>query len=212
MTSEEMFVQYNEVERMDKKLTNKQKRVLDALVELLSEGIMPTYRDLQEKLGLRSIATVYDYVKRLERLGYVKTEGKARSIKIVAPVMNKFPLVGAVHAGDPTIAVEDIQGFLPFPVDPRLHPHAFVLKVKGDSMIEAHIEDGDLVIVDPDSPVSIGDICVAIIGDEATVKKVEKMKDGLYLVPANPKYKPIFITRDVKIIGKVIGLYRGISK
>jgi repressor LexA len=207
-----MFVQYNEVERMDKKLTNKQKRVLDALIELLSEGIMPTYRDLQEKLGLRSIATVYDYVKRLERLGYVKTEGKARSIKIVAPVMNKFPLVGAVHAGDPTIAVEDIQGFLPFPVDPRLHPHAFVLKVKGDSMIEAHIEDGDLVIVDPDSPVSIGDICVAIIGDEATVKKVEKMKDGLYLVPANPKYKPIFITRDVKIIGKVIGLYRGISK
>lgn len=197
---------------MDKKLTNKQKKVLDALIELMGEGIAPSYRDLQEKLGLRSIATVYDYVQRLERLGYVKTDSKARSIKIVAPIMNKFPLVGAVHAGDPTVAVEDIQGFLPFPVDPRLHPHAFVLKVKGDSMIEEHIEDGDLVIVDPDMPVSIGDVCVAVIGDEATVKKVEKMKDGLYLVPANPKYKPIFITRDVKIIGKVIGLYRGISK
>jgi len=197
---------------MENKLTNKQKKVLDALIELLGEGITPTYRDLQEKLGLRSIATVYDYVKRLEKLGYVKTEGKARSIKLVAPIMNKFPLVGAVHAGEPTVAVEEIQGFLPFPVDPRLHPHAFVLKVKGDSMIEAHIEDGDLVIVDPDIPASVGDICVAVIGDEATVKKVEKMKDGLYLMPANPKYKPIFITRDVKIIGKVIGLYRGISK
>lgn len=197
---------------MENKLTKKQKKVLDALIELLGEGITPTYRDLQEKLGLRSIATVYDYVKRLEKLGYVKTEGKARSIKVVAPIMNKFPLVGAVHAGEPTVAVEEIQGFLPFPVDPRLHPHAFVLKVKGDSMIEAHIEDGDLVIVDPDIPASVGDICVAVIGDEATVKKVEKMKDGLYLMPANPKYKPIFITRDVKIIGKVIGLYRGISK
>jgi len=197
---------------MENKLTKKQKRVLDALIELLGEGIIPTYRDLQEKLGLRSIATVYDYVKRLEKLGYVKTEGKARSIKVVAPIMNKFPLVGAVHAGEPTVAVEEIQGFLPFPVDPRLHPHAFVLKVKGDSMIEAHIEDGDLVIVDPDMPVTVGDICVAVIEDEATVKMVEKLNDGVYLVPANPNYKPIFITRDVKIIGKVIGLYRGISK
>jgi len=195
-----------------KKLTEKQKRVLDAIIELLNEGITPSYREIQERVRLRSIATVYEHVKRLEKLGYVKTENKARSIKVVAPVLNKFPLVGAVHAGDPTVAVEEIIGFLPFPIDPRTHPHAFVLKVKGDSMIEAHIEDGDLVIVDPDSPVNVNDICVAVIGDEATVKRVEKRKDGLYLVPANPKYKPIFITRETKIIGKVIGLYRSFSK
>ncbi|MEF3244669.1 MAG: transcriptional repressor LexA [Caldisericaceae bacterium] len=197
---------------MERKLTKKQQAVLNAIVDFTSQGVSPTYRELKEKLGLKSVATVHGYIKRLEKIGYVKTQGKARSITVLAPVINKFPLVGSVHAGDPVVAVEEIQGFLPFPIDPRRHPHAFVLKVRGDSMVNSHIEDGDLVIVDPDIPVLEGDICVAVIGDEATVKRVKKFKDGVYLVPENPAYKPIFITRDVKIIGKVIGLYRGISK
>ena len=196
----------------ERKLTESQQRVLDAIVEIESRGQIPTYRELQKYLGYNSVATVYSHVKKLEQLKYVKTDSKARSIKLVSTYLNKFPLVGTVHAGEPAVAVEEIESFLPFPIDTRKHPHAFVLKVKGDSMIDAHIEDGDLVIVDPDMPVGLHDLCVAVIEDEATVKQVEKMKDGLYLVPKNPKYKPIFITRETKIIGKVIAVYRSIVK
>ena len=171
-------------------------------------GHFPTYREIKDYLGLHSVATVYQHVKALEKAGFVKREGKARSIRLTGKLVNKFPLLGSVHAGMPTLAIEEIEGYLPLPIDTRTHPHAFLLRVKGDSMINEHIEDGDLVVVDPEQQVRLGDICVALIGEEATVKKLEKRKNGLYLSPANPKYEPIYITRDVTIIGKVIGLWR----
>lgn len=189
-------------------LTEKQRQILQYILEEQANGHFPTYREIMKHFGYSSVATVFQFIKRLETLGYLKREKKARSIKITKPIFNKLPLVGIVHAGSPTIAVEEIVGFLPFPVNPREHPNAFLLKVKGDSMIEAHIEEGDIVIVDPDIVVREGDICVAVIGEEATVKKVEVRKNGFYLVPMNPRYKPIYVTKEVKIIGKVIGLWR----
>jgi len=193
-----------------KKLTKKQKAILDFIKEQEESGHFLTYREIKEHFGFRSVSTVYQYVAALARAGAVKKEGKARSIRVAEHLLigNKLPLVGSVHAGTPTLAVEEIEGYLPLPVDTRAHPHAFLLRVKGDSMINAHIEDGDLVVVDPDARVGLNDICVALIEDEATVKRLVRMKGGLYLKPENPKYEPIYIRKNIKIIGKVIGLWR----
>ncbi|MGC9125272.1 MAG: transcriptional repressor LexA [Caldisericaceae bacterium] len=189
-------------------LTVKQKEILDYISQEEMDGHFPTYREIRDHFGLHSVSTVYTHIATLEKKGFLKKEGKARSFRVVAPRLNKFPLLGAVHAGAPTVAVEEIEGFLPLPVNPEAHPHAFLLRVKGDSMIDGHIQDGDLVVVDPDSQVRDGDICVAIIGDESTVKKLEKRRDGFYLVPMNDVYKEIYITRETQIVGKVIGLWR----
>lgn len=191
-----------------KKITDKQKRILEFLKEEQLKGHFPTYREIKEHFRLSSIATVYEHISALERKGYIEREGKARSIRVKNLRPNKFPLIGAVHAGGSTLATEEIEGFLPLPIDIRSHPNAFLLKVKGDSMINAHIKDGDLVVVDPDKPVEIGDICIALIGEEATVKRLAKIGKKIYLAPENPLYQPIPITKDTKIIGKVIGLWR----
>jgi len=189
-------------------LTEKQKEILDYVSQEELNGHFPTYREIRDYLKLHSVATVFNHVANLEKKGFLKKEGKARSLRIVAPSLNKFPLVGSVHAGAPTVAVEEIEGFLPLPINPQAHPHAFLLRVKGDSMIGAHIANGDLVVVDPDSQVRDGDICVAINGDDASVKKLEKRRNGFYLVPMNENYQAIYITRETQIIGKIIGLWR----
>ncbi len=189
-------------------LTEKQKEILDYIAEEEMNGHFPTFREIRDHFHYSSVATAFQHVRSLERLGYLTKDGKARSLRVVAPNFNKFPLVGTVHAGAPTVAVEEIEGFLPLPIDTAAHPHAFLLRVKGDSMIEEYIEDGDLVVVDPEIMVKDCDICVAVIGDEATVKKLEKRRNGFYLVPMNPKYESIYVTREMKIIGKVIGLWR----
>lgn len=190
------------------KLTEKQREVLNFLIKEVSNGNFPTYREIRDALGYSSVATVYAHVKRLEHLGYLRRDGRSRSLRPTLEGLQGFPLLGNVHAGAPTIAVEEILGFLPLPVDHRAHPNAFLLRVKGDSMVEGHIDDGDLVVVDPDIQPREGDVCVAIIGEESTVKKIQKIKNHLYLVPMNAKYKPIYIDRDISIIGKVIGLWR----
>jgi repressor LexA len=190
------------------KLTKKQEEILNYVLEEIANGNYPTYREIMYALHYSSVSTVFQHIKKLESLGYLISDKKARSLRSTRNQFHGFPILGAVHAGSPTIAVEEIQGFLPLPIDQRAHPNAFLLRVKGDSMIGAHIEEGDLVVVDPDTTPVEGDICVAVIGEEATVKKIEKRRNGFYLVPENPHYIPIFITNDTKIIGKVIGLWR----
>lgn len=195
------------------KLTKKQEEILNYILEEGANGHYPTYREIMIALHYNSVSTVFQHIKKLESLGYLMSNGKARSLRSTKGLLNQvqdhgFPLLGTVHAGGPTIAVEEIQGFLPLPIDQRAHPNAFLLRVKGDSMIGAHIEEGDLVVVDPDATPAEGDICVAVIGEEATVKRIERKRNGFYLVPMNPYFSPIFITRDTKIIGKVIGLWR----
>ncbi len=190
------------------KLTKKQEEILNYIVEEQANGHYPTFREIMLALHYNSVSTVFQHVKKLENLGYLVSDGKARSLRSTKNQFHGFPILGTIHAGGPTIAVEEIQGFLPLPIDQRAHPNAFLLRVKGDSMIGAHIDEGDLVVVDPDTSPVEGDICVAVIGEEATVKKIEKRRNGFYLVPENPYYSPIYITRDTKIIGKVIGLWR----
>jgi len=190
------------------KLTKKQEEILNYITEEAVNEHYPTYREIMAALHYGSVSTVFEHIKKLEELGYIARDGKARSLRPTKSQFHGFPILGTIHAGGPTIAVEEIQGFLPLPIDQRAHPNAFLLRVKGDSMIGAHIEEGDLVVVDPDATPVEGDICVAIIGEDATVKKIEKRRNGFYLVPENPHYNPIFITRETKIIGKVIGLWR----
>ncbi len=191
-----------------KELTEKQEKILEFLKEEQLNGHFPTYREIKEYLGLSSIATVYEHITALKKKGFIEKDGKARSIRVKNLHPDKFPLIGTVHAGSPTIATEEIEGFLPLPIDIRSHPNAFLLRVKGDSMINAHIKDGDLVVVDPDKSVEIGDVCIAIIGEEATVKRLSKIGKKIYLVPENPLYQPIPLTKEIIIIGKVIGLWR----
>lgn len=190
------------------KLTRKQEEILNYIIEEEANGRFPTYREIMLALKYNSVSTVFQHIKRLQNLGYLRTDGKARSLRSTKGPFHGFPLLGTVHAGGPTIAVEEIEGFLPLPIDQRVHPNTFLLRVKGDSMVGAHIDDGDLVVVDPDSTPTEGDICVAVIGDEATVKRIERKRNGFYLVPMNPHYNPIYITKETKIIGKVIGLWR----
>ncbi len=191
-----------------KNITKKQKEILEYIREEEMNGHFPTYREIKGHFGLSSVATVFEHIVALEKKGYIKRDGKARSIKVANLMPGRFPVVGAVHAGTPTLANEEIEGFVPLPVDPHSHPKAFLLRVKGDSMTNAHIKDGDLVVVDPEQSVEIGDVYIALIGEEATVKRLAKIGKKIYLVPENPVYQPIPLTKETRIIGKVIGLWR----
>jgi repressor LexA len=159
----------------------------------------------------------YDHLKAIEKKGFIKTEkNRSRAIELVKTNtdvdfdMIKIPLVGRVAAGVPILAEENIEEYLTFPrsmIPANSERDIFALRVTGDSMIDAKINDGDIAIIKKTSTAENGDIVVALIDDEATLKYFYKEKDHIRLEPANAKYKPI-ITKNAIIIGKLIGLYR----
>jgi repressor LexA len=159
----------------------------------------------------------YDHLKAIEKKGFIKTEkNRSRAIELVKTNtdvdfdMIKIPLVGRVAAGAPILAEENIEEYLTFPrsmIPANSERDIFALRVTGDSMIDAKINDGDIAIIKKTSTAENGDIVVALIDDEATLKYFYKEKDHIRLEPANSKYKPI-ITKNAIIIGKLIGLYR----
>lgn len=159
----------------------------------------------------------YDHLKAIEKKGFIKTEkNRSRAIELVKTNtdvdfdMIKIPLVGRVAAGAPILAEENIEEYLTFPrsmIPANSERDIFALRVTGDSMIDAKINDGDIAIIKKTSTAENGDIVVALIDDEATLKYFYKEKDHIRLEPANAKYKPI-ITKNAIIIGKLIGLYR----
>ena len=199
-------------------LTEQQARVLEVIRESIREhGYPPSVRELGEKLGLKSTATVHTHLRNLERKGFLKrTAQKSRAYNLTTapdareagPVV-MVPLVGMVRAGTPVLAVENIEDMVPFPRSFVRSENVFLLRVQGDSMIEAGIFDGDYVLVRQQEYAENGDIVVALLGDEATVKVFYKEKDGVSLQPRNSRLAPI-VTRDVRIIGKVVGLYRSL--
>ena len=201
---------------MERELTETQKKILSFIVDHVEgEGSPPTIREISGHFGYSAPTSARTHLQALEKKGYVKLhQGRARGIELIQEKVRKLfwnlqgiPLVGRVAAGQPILAEENIEDVLElkgmFPQENDL----FALRVKGDSMIEAGIIENDLIIVRPQQTANIGDIVVAIIDDEGTVKRFGQAGDHIRLEPANKNYLPI-ITRDARVVGKVIGLVR----
>ncbi len=191
-----------------KKLSESQRKVLDYLRESINNGLSPTVREICTATGLKSTSTVHAHIKTLEERGYLVRQHGHRSLKLAESEPTVFvPIIGKVTAGLPIYAFEDIEGYVPFPKKKSAGRELFALRVKGESMRDIGIYDNDTVICVKTETAENGDIVVALIGDEATVKSFYK-EDGYYrLQPHNKDFEPI-ITDDLRILGKVISLYR----
>ncbi|MGI6037938.1 MAG: transcriptional repressor LexA [Limnochordia bacterium] len=200
---------------MGQKLTERERQVLDYLKSFIEQrGYPPSVREICEALGIKSTSTAHSYLRRLEKKGYIRREATKPRAMVIATddslqpsrVVN-VPLVGRVTAGEPILAVENIEEYYPIPADFVGDREVFMLKVRGDSMIEAGICDGDYVIVRKQRVAYDGDIVVALLGEEATVKRFYKEKDMVRLQPENASLEPIY-ARDVQILGQVVGIFR----
>ncbi len=192
------------------KLKPKEQKVLDYIKKFkLENGFAPSVRDVCRDLNYKSTSTVHMYLNRLERFGYIsKMDGKSRAITFNddLPNVTVVPVVGTVAAGMPILAEENFDGYIGY-VGTKKPGELFALKVKGESMIEAGILDGDLVIAEKTCYAENGEIVVALVNDEATVKTFYR-EDGHYrLQPENSTMQPIVVT-EVDILGKVIASQR----
>lgn len=198
------------------KISLKQKEILDYIKEeILKKGYPPTVREICETVNLKSTSSVHSHLETLEKNGYIKRDPtKPRAIEIcddtfqmVRTEVVSLPIVGQVAAGQPILAEENIQDYFPVPADIVPRGESFILNVKGESMINAGIFDGDRVFVSCCDTARNGDIVVALIDDSATVKTFYKEKDHIRLQPENDNMDPI-IVKDCKIMGKVFGVFR----
>lgn len=210
---------------MSENVTKRQQAVLDCIEECIREkGYGPTVREVCQSLGLSSPSTVHVHLKALEGKGLIKRDPlKSRSIALTYPlneteeltnVVNpsfsrvvNVPLVGNVAAGSPILAEENITDTITLPTDIVGDSPSFLLSVRGESMIEAGINDGDYVVVKEQPVANNGDIVVALIDDGATVKRFYRETDHIRLQPENSSMEPI-ITRDCSIAGKVVAVFR----
>ena len=198
------------------KITEKQMQILEYIKEsILQRGYPPTVREICEQVKLRSTSSVHSHLEQLEKNGYIRRDpSKPRTIEIVDDEFSltrreivQVPVIGTVAAGAPILAEENIEDYFPIPTDYLPNKQTFLLKVKGDSMIEAGIFDGDRVLVEQASSASNGEIVVALVEDSATVKRFYKEKGYYRLQPENSSMEPILVP-EVTILGKVIGLFR----
>ncbi len=197
-------------------ISSKQQQILEVIQSAIKvKGYPPSVREIGEAVGLKSPSTVHMHLNKLEQIGAIRRESeKNRAIDVVgssslrnAP-MTLVPLIGRVTAGQPVLATENIEDTYPFPTDLVGQENVFMLKVDGESMIQAGIFDGDYLIVRDQDSARNGDIVVALVdGEEATVKRFFHEKDRVRLQPENDRMDPIY-TRDVSVLGKVIGVYR----
>lgn len=193
---------------MSHKLTESQKKVYEFLKEESFGGVPPSVREICKATGLRSTSTVHAHLKTLEKLGYIsRNAGLNRSIRIEgAQATTQVPILGRVTAGAPILAVEDVEGYIPF--GDKSGRELFALHVSGYSMRDAAILDGDYVISERSSTARDGDIVVALLEDEATVKRFYLESAGrVRLQPENPDFEPIY-SNNVQILGVVVAVYR----
>lgn len=186
--------------------TDKQEKILEFLNSYIEEnGYPPSVREICAAVGLKSTATVSYHLNELKRQGRIQGDSsKKRAISLPETQrVSRIPLVGVVTAGLPILAVENQEGTIPWDGDQS----CFALRVRGDSMIGAGILNGDKVVVRPQPDADNGEIVVALLGDEATVKRLHRDKDGIWLLPENPNYDPID-GRDAQILGKVKAVIR----
>ena len=198
------------------KISAKQKEILEFIKDqILTRGFPPSVRDICEAVHLKSTSSVHAHLETLEKNGYIRRDPtKPRAIEILDDTFNltrrevtNVPLVGRVAAGEPLLAQENIENYFPIPVEMLPNNNTFMLTVKGESMINAGILDGDYVLVEEAHTASNGDMVVALIEDGATVKTFYKEEGVIRLQPENDFMDPI-IVRDVQILGKVIGVFR----
>lgn len=191
-------------------LSEKQMSVYNYLKKAMNGSIPPTVREICEATGIRSTSTVHAVLSALEENGYITRDSKtSRGIRLAGTAETSMvPLVGRVTAGQPILAVEEIEGYIPCPISSERSDGLFALRVQGLSMRDAGILDGDIIIADKDIESRDGDIVVALIGDEATVKRlVQKRGEKPYLMPENPDFDPIRPDY-MEILGRVVGSYR----
>jgi len=212
-------------------LTGRRRQILDFIARTTQQhGYPPTVREIGAAVGLSSSSSVHFHLRVLEQSGYLQRDGSlTRALRLLAPgaahgsefridgvagrkgtsapSTKLLPLVGRVAAGEPLFAAENIEQMVPISSDLFGDGDIFLLEVKGDSMIEAGILDGDLVVVNQQPTAENGDIVVALLTDEATVKTFYRHEDGIELRPANSEMEPIVVD-DVQIIGRVRGLIR----
>src|SRR5689334_2274985 len=201
-------------------LTERQRAILEFINEYVNEnGFPPSVREIGRRFGIYP-ATVQDHIQALERKGYLqKKRFQSRTLSVPASsrrqINGGIPIVGRVAAGLPLLAQENIEDMIQLPKE-WAPAGAFLLKVQGNSMEGAHILDGDYVLVHPQQAATNGEIVVALIGDEATVKRFYRTERGITLKAENPKYQPIEIERSeatpFSIIGKVMGVLRVMKK
>jgi len=196
-------------------LTTRQKEIFDFIKRYLRKhGYPPTVREIGKALGLHSPSTVHAHLAKLEASGLLRRDpSKPRAIELMVDKVKRAvrpgtPLVGNVAAGAPILAEENIEDYLQVPsVIGGEDDDDYVLRVRGDSMVNAGILEGDYVVVRPAQTASNGEIVVALIEDEATVKRYFKEKGGVRLQAENPDYEPIQ-SKDAKVLGKVVGVFR----
>ena len=198
------------------KITAKQQVILEYIKEtILKKGYPPAVREICEAVHLKSTSSVHSHLETLEEKGYIRRDPtKPRTIEIIDDCFNltrrevvNVPLLGTVAAGVPLLAEENIENYYPIPVELLPNADTFMLNVKGNSMINAGIFDGDQLIVERCSTAYDGEIVVALVDDSATVKRFYK-EDGYYrLQPENDEMEPILVDH-LEILGKVIGLFR----
>lgn len=202
------------------KLSKRQQEILDYIkIEVKKKGYPPSVREIGEAVGLASSSTVHGHLSRLEKKGLIRRDPtKPRAIEVLEmdeldPVVHEkktayVPIVGKVTAGMPITAIENVEEYLPLPDHLVTNDSVYVLVIQGDSMIEAGIYDGDMVIVRQQQTANNGDIIVAMTEEnEATVKRFFREKDYIRLQPENSTMEPILL-KDVTVLGKVIGVFR----
>lgn len=201
-----------------RKISDKQQQILDFMKdEILTKGYPPSVREICEAVHLKSTSSVHSHLETLEKYEYIRRDPtKPRAIEIVDDGFqmvrretSSIPIIGTVAAGQPIFAQQNIEGYFPIPADfiPSGTGDTFVLKVKGESMINVGIFDGDQIFVQQCSNVRNGDIVVALVDDSATVKTFYKENGHIRLQPENDTMNPI-IVQDCKILGKVFGVFR----
>ena len=198
------------------KISDKQKEILEYMKnEILNKGYPPTVRDICEAVHLKSTSSVHAHLETLEKNGYIRRDPtKPRAIEIIDENFNltrrevvNVPLVGRVAAGEPILATENIESYFPVPCEYMPNAESFMLKVKGESMINAGIFDGDTILVQKQNTARNGDMVVALVEDSATVKTFYHEADHIRLQPENDTMDPIIVP-DCTILGKVFGVFR----
>ena len=198
------------------KLSDKQLEIFEYIQSFTRErGFPPSVREIGEAVGLRSPSTVHAHLKTLDRAGYITRDGhKMRAIRMAGSEQaeekwRSIPVLGRVTAGAPILAVEDIEGYIQFDTG-HSGGEFFALRVRGDSMMNAGILDGDTIVVRRQNSAEHREIVVALLGEEATVKRLYQQDGAYWLMPENDAYAPISAV-GAQILGKVVGLYRDLN-
>lgn len=198
------------------KISKKQSEILEYIKsQILNKGYPPSVRDICEAVSLKSTSSVHSHLETLEKNGYIRRDPtKPRAIEIIDDNFNlvrrevvNVPIVGKVAAGQPLLAVENVDSYFPIPMEFMPNEQCFMLKVQGESMINAGIFDGDTILVEKCQTAQNGDMVVALVEDSATVKTFYREADHIRLQPENDSMEPIIVS-DCQILGKVFGVFR----